>query len=138
MMKKLQKDKIIWRNGSKKKGSGEIKGIQKICSECKKIGAELPVYELIGTTLRINFKALESALIDQPKAPKDHFDTLDDTLAEKIIVLLKANPYMTQDDLAEKTKVSVPSIKRAMKKLVESGKVIRTGGKRFGHWEIRE
>ena len=65
-------------------------------------------------------------------------DTLDDTLAEKIIVLLKANPYMTQDDLAEKTKVSVPSIKRAMKKLVESGKVIRTGGKRFGHWEIRE
>jgi len=113
-------------------------GIQKICSECKKIGAELPVYELIGTTLRINFKALESALIDQPKAPKDHFDTLDDTLAEKIIVLLKANPYMTQDDLAEKTKVSVPSIKRAMKKLVESGKVIRTGGKRFGHWEIRE
>ena len=58
----------------------------KICRECKKIGAELPVYELIGTTLRINFKALESALIDQPKAPKDHFDTLDDTLAEKIIV----------------------------------------------------
>ena len=113
-------------------------GIQKICRECKKIGADLPVYELLGTTLRINFKALESALIDQPKAPKDHFDTLDDTLAEKIIVLLKANPYMTQDDLAEKTKVSVPSIKRAMKKMVESGKVIRTGGKRFGHWEIRE
>ena len=27
MMKKLQDEKIIWRNGSKKKGSWEIKGI---------------------------------------------------------------------------------------------------------------
>lgn len=44
-------------------------GIQKICDECQGIGAELPVYELIGTTLRIHFKALESALIDQYKMP---------------------------------------------------------------------
>ena len=29
MMKKLQNEKIIWRNGSKKKGSWEIKGIQR-------------------------------------------------------------------------------------------------------------
>lgn len=45
-------------------------GIQKICDECREIGAELPVYELMGTTLRIYFQALESALIDQPKTPK--------------------------------------------------------------------
>lgn len=37
-------------------------GIQKICDECKGIGAELPIYELTGTTLRIRFKALESTL----------------------------------------------------------------------------
>ena len=29
-------------------------GIQKICDECKGIGAELPVYELTGTTLSID------------------------------------------------------------------------------------
>lgn len=45
-------------------------GIQKICDECRAIGAELPKYELIGTTLRVHFKALKRALIDQPKAPK--------------------------------------------------------------------
>ena len=44
-------------------------GIQKICKECKDIGADLPEYELVVTTLRIRFKALSSALIDQPKAP---------------------------------------------------------------------
>ncbi len=45
-------------------------GIQKICDECQGIGAELPVYKLIGTTLRIRFQALESALIDQSKTQK--------------------------------------------------------------------
>ena len=40
-------------------------GIQKICDECQGIGAELPVYKLVGTTLRLHFKALESALIDK-------------------------------------------------------------------------
>jgi hypothetical protein len=43
---------------------------QKICDECRAIGAELPKYELMGTTLRVHFKALKRALIDQPKAPK--------------------------------------------------------------------
>ena len=32
--------------------------------------------------LRVHFAALQSALIDQPKVPKDHPDTLNDTLAD--------------------------------------------------------
>ena len=116
-------------------------GIRKICDECESIGAELPVYELTGTTLRVRFKALESALIDQPKVPKDQIDTLDDTLddtlADKIIALLKENPHMTQDVLAEKAKVSVPSIKRTIKNLTDSGKIERKNGKRYGYWEIK-
>ena len=45
-------------------------GIQKICDECRGLGADIPSYELVGKTSRINFQAIESALIDQPKAPK--------------------------------------------------------------------
>ena len=55
-------------------------GIQKICNECQKIGAELPSYELIGTTLRISFKALERALIDQPG---DNSDVLKNKTSNK-------------------------------------------------------
>ena len=116
-------------------------GIRKICDECESIGAELPVYELTGTTLRVRFKALESALIDQPKVPKDQIDPLDDplddTLADKIIALLKENPHMTQNVLAEKAKVSVPSIKRTIKNLTDSGKIERKNGKRYGYWVIK-
>ena len=110
--------------------------IKKICDACREIGAELPVYELTGTILRLRFKALESALIDQPKVPKDQADTLDDTLADKIIALLEEEPSMTQEVLAERAKVSVPSIKRTMKILTDNGRIVRKGGKRYGHWEI--
>ena len=111
-------------------------GIQKICDECKSIGADLPVYELTGTTLRISFKALESALIDQSKVPKDQPDTLGDTLADSIITRIKGNPQITQSELADATKVSVPSIKRTMKILSDNGKIVRKGGKRYGYWEV--
>lgn len=112
-------------------------GIQKICDACEEIGADLPVYELRGNDLRIHFKALQRALIDQPKVSKNQHDTLDDTLENKIVALLKENPSITQGVLAEKTKVSVPSIKRTMKILSDTGRIVRKGGKRFGYWEIK-
>ena len=63
------------------------------------MGADIPSYELIGTTLRIRFHALESALIDQPKTPKRQNDVLDDVLADRIIKALKEAPQITQKEL---------------------------------------
>ena len=45
---------------------------------------------------------------------------------------------MTQNEIAEATKVLVPSIKRTMKMLTNNGKIVRKGGKRYGHWEVNE
>jgi ATP-dependent DNA helicase RecG len=99
------------------------RGIQKICDECRALGADLPRYEILGNGMRIHFKALKSALIEQPIVPKDQSDTLadtlgdtlDDTLASKVIALLIANPSFTMSEMAERTDVSIPSIKRTMK-----------------------
>lgn len=117
-------------------------GIQKICDECQGIGAELPVYELVGTTLRIHFKALESALIDQPKVPKGQNELLDEPkenlLTAKIIRLLRDNPKSTYDDLVKELNVSRSTIKRAMGNLVTDGHIVRVGGKRYGHWKIND
>ena len=76
--------------------------------------------------------------IDEPKVSKYQSDTLDDTLADKITALLKKNPSMTQEVLAEKTKVSIASIKRTMKILSDKEKIVRKGGKRYGYWEIND
>ena len=96
----------------------------------------LPRYEILGTGIRVYFPALKSALIDQPKVPKDQPDTLGDTLADSIISLIKDNPKITQGELAEAAKVSVPSIKRTMKILSDNGRIVRRGGKRYGYWEV--
>ena len=117
-------------------------GIQKICDECREIGAELPVYELLGTTLRIRFQALESALIDQPKVPKGQNEPLgepkENLLIDKIILLLRDNPKATYDDLVTELSVSRSTIKRAMGNLVADGHVVRVGGKRYGYWVIND
>ena len=113
-------------------------GIQKICDECIALGADLPKYEIVGTGLRVYFPALKSALIDQPKVSKDQPDTLGDTLADSIIMLIQCNPKFTQSELADATKVSIPSIKRTMKILSDNGRIVRKGGKRYGYWEINE
>ncbi|MBR6244714.1 putative DNA binding domain-containing protein [bacterium] len=115
------------------------RGIEKICDACKDLGAEMPVYELIGKTLRVHFKALKEALIDS-NAPKDQNDTLDDTLDGtldiKVLWMIGKNPDITQEDLAKKLNVSIPTIKRVIKRLVVNNKIVRKGGKRFGYWEI--
>ena len=116
-------------------------GIQKICDECTALGAELPKYEIIGTGLRVYFPALKSALIDQPKTPnrqgvgKDV--GLEVGLAEKIIDLILEDSEIKMSEMAEKLEVTTRTIEREMKKLRESGCVIRVGGKRYGHWEVR-
>lgn len=118
------------------------RGIEKICDACRELGADLPIYELRGNGLRVHFAALQSALIKESKVPKSQSDTLGDTLdgalADRILALLMKNPSMTQGEMAEIINMSVPSIKRAMKKLSDTGQIVRIGGKRYGHWQINE
>lgn len=117
-------------------------GIQKICDECTALGADLPKYEIIGTGLRVYFPALKSALIDQPKTPNRHGvgkDVgLEVGLAEKIIDLILKDSEIKMSEMAEKLDVTTRTVEREMKKLRESGRVVRVGGKRYGHWEVRE
>ena len=117
------------------------RGIQKICDACRELGAELPVYELVGNGLRVHFKELESALIDEPKTPNRQ-DVGKDVglevgLAEKIIDLILDNSEIKMSEMAEKLAVTTRTIEREMKKLREFGRVERVGGKRYGHWEVK-
>ena len=82
---------------------------------------------------------------DQPKVLKGQNGSLGEPiegpketlLVDKIIQLLRDNPKITYDDLMSETGVSRSTIKRAMGNLVADGHVVRVGGKRYGHWEIR-
>ncbi len=118
------------------------RGIEKIFDECKALGAEQPYYELLGHGLRVFFKALESALIDRPKAPKHRNTTnhgaLDDAMVLRIIEILKEQPGVSQEALGERLGVTRRIIQKHINVLKETGRIERVGGKRYGHWEIRE
>lgn len=83
-------------------------GIQKICEACRELGTAEPEYTVLG-----------------------------DTLGGKILVLLKEKPSITQNEIAVHFDISVPSVKRTMKKLLEGGHIVRKGGRRYGYWEIK-
>ena len=117
-------------------------GIQKICDECIALGAELPRYEILGTGIRVYFTALRSALIDQPKAPKhqntEKHGALDDAMVLRIIEILKEQPDISQEVLGESIGVTRRVVQKYINALKEAGRIERVGGKRYGHWEIRD
>jgi hypothetical protein len=113
------------------------RGIQKICDECKVLGAELPRYEIIGNEIRVHFKALKSTLIEDFKELKRHIsDALDDALVQRIIEELKSNPAISQKEIAERAGSTRRTIQRKMEELVKDNVIERVGGKRYGHWQI--
>ena len=117
-------------------------GIQKICDECVALGAKLPRYEILGTGIRVYFPALESALIGQPKTPNRQSGGLsggiDGGLAERILALIRSNASITVQEMAETLEVPKRTLEREMKKLRSSGRIIRVGGNRYGHWRIND
>ena len=88
-----------------------------------------------------NFKApkhqsTETPMNQSTKAPK-HQST-DGTLDKKILAIIKEDPFISQEELAKRLNTSRRVIQRYMHILKESENIERIGGKRFGHWKIKD
>lgn len=118
------------------------RGIQKICDACRELGAELPTYELVGTGMRVRFKALESALIGHIGDQKVQRDILEvqkeESLQYRLLEAIKESPESPLSKLAVQMGVSVKTVQRVLDRLRDHGRLVRVGGKRYGHWEIKE
>ena len=55
---------------------------------------------------------------------------------EKIIELLRNNPYITQKEMREALGLSQGGIEYQIRNLKQDGVIKRVGGDRGGHWEI--
>ena len=51
--------------------------------------------------------------------------------------LILKDSEIKMTEMAEKLEVTTRTIEREMKKLRESGRVVRVGGKRYGYWEVK-
>ena len=64
----------------------------------------------------------------------------DNNLSRESVVLrlLKNNPHMTAEELADETSASIRTIKSVLKTLAEDKKIVRANGKRYGYWKVTE
>ena len=74
--------------------------------------------------------------------PKSHGaktdGTLDDTMALKIIEKIRSMPDITLYQLSEEVGIARRTLVRYMSVLKETGRIEWVGGKRYGHWEVRD
>lgn len=59
-----------------------------------------------------------------------------DLMEEKLLALFEEDPYMKQETAAEKLGISLRTVKRIVRALTDAKRLMRTGGRRYGHWEI--
>ncbi len=58
------------------------------------------------------------------------------TTMDAILSLIKDDPFITAKELSKKLGISLPTITKHLKKLKDRGLLIRSGGKKYGRWDI--
>ena len=118
------------------------RGVQKICDTCADYGIPLPEYIVHPEDIMLKLSALEITKQQNSKFLKHQSDVLDDVLSDvlemKILELLEFNRKIKQGEIAKKLDVSIASVQRAMKRMIEQGKIERKGGKRYGYWIVKK
>ena len=125
------------------------RGIEKIGEACRLAGIPEPHYQVRPNEVMVGFTAniaIGDAIGDAKgdagigDGTKDGTmgGTIDGTkeLPEAVLSFLRQRPSATRDEIATHVKISSRAISRVMKELVETKQIARTGGRRFGHWEI--
>ena len=57
-------------------------------------------------------------------------------LGSRVLNEVTANPRMKMSEIVVKYYVSKRTVERMFGKLSQDGRIVRVGGKRFGHWEV--
>lgn len=126
-------------------------GVRKIYSDMAEAGLPTPEFIETPSTVKLILRNnIDERLAyrnkasdnDKPKPQNGHSakssGTLDDTLALKIIEAIKENSEITIDELSVKTGIARRTLVRYMGILQEENRIIRVGGKRYGHWQIND
>lgn len=118
------------------------RGIEKICEACRRYGTPNPEYTVLGDDITVKFTALPTPKTSSSKTPIRQDGGLgvglDVGLGRRILELIANNPSSSMSELAGTLSVTQRTIERNIRTLREQGMLERVGGKRYGHWEVRE
>ena len=96
----------------------------------------MPEYTVHLEDIMVKFTPLMDAKV--PKGENGTLDgTLNGTLEEKILFIIKKNSHITQARIALMLDCSERKVKRLMKMMQEDGMIERVGGRRSGQWIVK-
>jgi len=113
------------------------RGFEKIAEACEKTGACLPIVRHEHTGLWIEFP-FKDFVVTPPEAPLETPPETPPETPKAIIIELRKQPSLTLVEVAGNIGKSVSAVKRAVKKLIEDGRLRRLGSKKGGCWEVDE
>lgn len=108
--------------------------MSRMVDACKAQGVPEPEYEVNGGFVRIVFRRATGKM-DEGGNEKSKEKSKEKTL-DKVYRLISENSKITTAELAELCGVGENSIYKTVRKLRESGRIIRKGGDKGGEWVI--
>ena len=122
-------------------------GIKRISDACKEYGSPIPEIVNEAGGVAVKCKASESYLKamkgennltiqTSPKLRPNFAQTINESVENGIIELIKENSKITQVEMAKILGVSRDQIKRNIKKLKDANKISRIGNRNSGYWKI--
>ena len=116
------------------------RGIEKICSACKKDGVPQPEYTINPGDIMIKFTAPEDRVIQVTERVTERVTVkVTDKVTDKeqeLLTLLEEDPGYTMPQLAERLSVSRKTVAARLKKLKDAGLIERVGSDRKGYWKL--
>jgi ATP-dependent DNA helicase RecG len=122
------------------------RGIEKVCAACVDDGIDLPVYKIHQNDVMVMLKTTEERAKGLDKGVSTTTGGRNggrnggrkDASVLLVLELIRDNPQITQQEVAEKTGMTRRQVERCFTKLKVAGMVIRVGSSKSGHWSILE
>ena len=112
------------------------RGIEKICSACKKDGVPQPEYTINPGDIMIKFTAPEDRVIRVTERMTVKVTDKVTDKEQELLTLLTEDPGYTMPQLAERLSVSRKTVAARLKKLKDAGLIERIGSDRKGYWKL--
>lgn len=94
-------------------------------------------YELKNRYMHIDYVDESNSQGANQQIPKCQIGTLECTLEElAVLEMIRENPSIKQQELADATGKSLRSVKRLMKSLQDKNYIRRESGRRYGKWDV--
>jgi len=121
------------------------RGIEKVCAACIEDGIDLPVYEVNQDDVMVMLKTTEQRAkgLDEVSSSIDGRNRgrnrgRNDAETSAMLNLIRSNPSITQQEVAEQAGLTRGQVERCFAKLKNSGMIIRVGSTKSGHWAVLE